>query len=185
MIELFADETHGGFFMTGDDAERLLTRDKPTYDGAVPSGNSMAALALLELGRLSMDEQLSERGAKVLEVFSGQMAEYPTNQTAMLLAVDYWAGPTQEIVIAAGADEQQTQALVREARRHFLPNATLIVRHAGPQGQALTAVAPFVESLVPVDGQATAYVCENYTCRQPVTKTQALRQILTEISAAN
>jgi uncharacterized protein YyaL (SSP411 family) len=177
MIDLFADEDGGGFFTTGRDAEPLLSRDKPSYDGAVPSGNSVAALALLRLGKLLMDSRFTEQGQRTLQAFTRSMAEWPTNASAMLLALDYWLGPTQEIVIA-GTDPEEG-ALVAEVRRHFLPNAT-VVFHADEAG--IAELVPFVGNHRPVDGRATAYVCADYACRRPVATTEGLREILVSIS---
>ncbi|MBN2129846.1 MAG: thioredoxin domain-containing protein [Sedimentisphaerales bacterium] len=181
MIELFADDADGGFFTTGTDAERLLARDKPGYDGAVPGGNSIAALVLLRLGKTLMEDDFRRQGERTLRRFSGPMSESPMNLTAMLLALDYHLGPTQEIVIAADAQDR-SQALVAEVRRHFLPNATVLFRPGGPDGAAITGLVPFIESLTPLQGRATAYVCEDYACRQPVTTERSLRNILAEFS---
>jgi len=182
MIGLFSDEAEGGFFTTGSDAEVLLTREQPSYDGALPSGNSIATLTLLRLGKTLMEDRFREQGERALRSFSGPMSESPTNLTAMLLALDYHLGPTQEIVIAGADSQEQSQTLVAEVRRHFLPNATVLFRGAGPDGSAIAEIIPFIESLTPLQGQATAYVCENYACRQPVTTKHSLRDILADIS---
>ena len=96
----------------------------------------------------------------------------------MLLALDFQLGPTQEIVIAAADDPEQTDVLVQEARRRFLPSAVLMLRHAGRAGEPLTQAVPFVAALGPAEGRAAAYVCENYTCRRPVTTAADLAEIL-------
>jgi len=178
MIDLFGDKEQGGFFLAGRDDERLISRDKPSYDGAVPSGNSVAALALLKLGRLTVKERFGAEGQRVLEAFSGSLSRSPTAQTAMLLALDFQLGPTQEIVIAGSDESDQAGALVHEARRHFLPSAVLMLRLPGREGDPLTQVTPFVAALGPVEGRAAAYVCENYTCRRPVTTAAELAEIL-------
>jgi uncharacterized protein YyaL (SSP411 family) len=175
MIELFADQAEGGFFRAGRDADRLLAPDKPGYDGAVPSGNSVAAWVLLKLGRLLMEDHLTREGEKVLHRFSGPMVETPTGLPAMLLALDYHWGPTQEIVIAAAT--AGAGPLIRECRRHFLPRATLLC-HATDAADSLGDVVPFVAQLTPVGERATAYVCENYACRRPVTTPEELGEIL-------
>jgi len=177
MIDLFAGEGEGGFFMTARDAERLLTRDKPAYDGALPSGNSVAALVLLKLGTILMVDRLTEQAEKVLRWFSAQIAESPTSFTAMLLALDYRLGPTQEIVIAGAASD--AQPLIEEFRRHFLPNATLLFRETGPQGGALTDLVPFTEDLTPINDRATVYLCGNYACLRPITTAEDLAEALT------
>ncbi len=182
MIALFADEEGGGFFLAGRDMERLVTRDKPSYDGAVPSGNSMAALALLRLNRITAQERFGLAGQRVLDTFSGSMSGSPTGLAAMLLALDFHLGPTQEIVIAGAEAPGEAEALIREVRRHFLPNAVLMLHRQGPDGRILEEVAPFTANLGPLQGRAAAYVCENYACRQPVTTSDDLARILAEIS---
>jgi len=182
MISLFADAAEGGFFLTGHDAERLITRDKPSYDGAVPSGNSAAALALLKLGTLFMESRFTEEAKRILGRFSGEMAGSPTSLTSMLLALDYQLGPAQEIVIAGAGASSESQMLVEEVRRHFLPNAAVMFHGTGDEGEALVQEVPFVANLVPVKGHAAAYVCEKYACRQPITTREALREVLTGIA---
>jgi uncharacterized protein YyaL (SSP411 family) len=100
----------------------------------------------------------------------------------MLLALDYHLGPTQEIVIAAAEAQDRSQALMAEVRRHFVPHATILFRGAGPDGAAIAGIVPFMKTMTPLQGQATAYVCENYACRQPVTTERELADILADIS---
>jgi len=186
MTRLFADEADGGFFLAGHDAERLIVRNKPSHDGAIPSGNSAGTLALLKLGRMAENKRFTALGQRTLETFAGpmdqSMDQSPTALTAMLLALDFQLGPTQEIVIAGSEAPEEAEGLVREVRRHFLPNAVLMVHPFGPTGKAIEAVSPFIAHLGPVQGQAAAYVCENYTCRRPVTAANDFRQILRSIS---
>jgi uncharacterized protein YyaL (SSP411 family) len=179
MIELFADETEGGFYLAGKDAERLITRDKPPYDGAIPGGNSGAALVLLKLGTLLMEDRFTQEAERVLQRFAGPMVQVPASLTAMLLALDHWLGPTQEIVVAAPAPQAQT--LVEEYRRYFLPKATLLVRRDDAEAETLAAAVPFTGNLAPANGHAV-YVCENHTCRPPVTTPEELGEILRAIS---
>ena len=178
MIELFADSEHGGFFLAGHDAERLIVRNKPGCDGAVPSGNSTAALVLLKLGRIMENPRFATFGQGVLEAYAPSLAKAPTAFTAMLLALDFHLGPTQEIVIAESEVPQEAPALLGEVRRHFLPHAVLTFRPLGPAAAAIEALSPFTSRLGPVDGHAAAYVCADYACRQPVTTPGDFRQIL-------
>jgi uncharacterized protein YyaL (SSP411 family) len=179
MIDLFADEMEGGFFLAGQDAERLIARDKPGSDGAIPSGNATAAWVLLKLGRLLAEERFTQQAEKVLGRFAGQMIEFPTALTAMLLALDDRLGPTQEIVIAAPAP--QAQELVEQCRQHFLPNATLLVYRSDAEAESLAALVPFLGNLAPAVNPAV-YVCENTVCRPPVTTAAELAEILRAIS---
>ncbi|UCD50695.1 MAG: thioredoxin domain-containing protein [Phycisphaerales bacterium] len=183
MTESFSDGQRGGFFLADHDAERLIVQNKPGYDGAVPSGNSVAALALLRLGRMTENAQFSALGQSVLEAYAATMDKAPTALTAMLLALDFQLGPTREIVIAGSETPNEAEELLSEVRHHFLPNTVLIFHPFGAAGQAIEVLSPFTARLGPVQGQAAAYVCQDYVCRQPVTTPADLRQILRGISA--
>ena len=144
MINLFADEKDGAFFQTGKDAEKLLVRYKPSYDGAMPSGNSAAALALLKLGKLTAENRFTDYGKKVLDTFSGQLAKSPASLTAMLVALDFWFGPVQEIVIAGDSAQTGTKNMLNLAHSYFLPDAVLHFHPAGPQAEQIEKLNPFL-----------------------------------------
>ncbi|MHC4214003.1 MAG: thioredoxin domain-containing protein, partial [Planctomycetota bacterium] len=116
MIDLFGDPNGGGFYLSGKDAERLIVRNKPSYDGAVPSGNSVAALALLKLGHLTMDLKYSQRAEQIIEAYSGQMSRSPGSLTTMLSAFNLSLGPAQEIVIAGDTDAADTKQMIKLVR---------------------------------------------------------------------
>jgi len=183
MIELFADNEQGGFFLTGKDGEKLITPVKPSSDGAVPSGNSIAALALLKLGRLTMNQHFSEQGAKVLESFSQQLEQSPAYSSAMLTALNFWLGPTQEIVIAGNADATDTKQMLKLVRSKFLPNAVVLLHEQDNANSDIYRIVPFIKNQVVIKGKATAYVCENYVCKQPVNKINDLDKMLSDISS--
>ncbi|MEN6333818.1 MAG: thioredoxin domain-containing protein, partial [Phycisphaerales bacterium] len=180
MIDLFADEADGGFFLTGRDAEQLISREKPASDGVIPSGNSAAALGLLKLGTILMDDRFAGEAERTLRRFSGPIAETPTGFTAMLLALDYRLGPTQEIVIAGR--QAEARLLMEEVHRRFLPNATLLFRETGEPGDVLAEMVPFTQELSTPDARATAYVCQGRACCRPVATADDLGAILDEIS---
>ncbi len=178
MIELFGDSDSGGFFLAGHDVERLIVRDKPTYDGAVPSGNSVAVMGLIRLARIAGNEWYAWQAQRVLEAFSGAVVESPTAFTAMLTALGFSIGPSQEIVVAGSESPAEAETLIGEVRRHFLPHAVLLVHPFGPEAQAIEEIVPFVRRLGPVEGHAAAYVCRQHACRRPVTNSDDLREIL-------
>jgi len=178
MVELFVDEEKGGFFLTGKDGERLITRTRSGFDGAIPSGNSIAALVLLKLGRLTMDQRFAEQGGRTLEAFAQQLDHSPANSSAMLTAVDFWLGPTQEIVIAGNADATDTERMLKLIDSKFLPNAVTLLHEQGQKGAAIEQIVPFVSNQVVIDGKVAAYVCENYICNRPVDSVDELEKLL-------
>ena len=168
MIELFADTETGGFFLAGKDGEKLIARTKPGSDGAISSGNSVAALVLLKLGRLSMDQHFTELGGKVLETFSQQLERSPAYSSAMLRALDFRIGPTQEIIIAGNADSPDVKQMLKLIHGKFLPNAVVLLHEPDKADSVLYNTVPFIKNQTAIEGKATAYVCENYVCKKPV-----------------
>jgi uncharacterized protein YyaL (SSP411 family) len=182
MIKLFADNEQGGFFLTGTDSEKLITRIKPSTDGVIPSGNSAAAFALLKLGKLTMNQHFTEQGGKVLESFSRQLKQSPACSSEMLSALNFWIGPTQEIVIAGNAGAADTQQMLELIRSKFLPNAVLIFHQQDNADSDIDKTIPFIKNLTAIEGKATAYVCENYACNRPVNNIDDLDKLLPDIS---
>jgi uncharacterized protein YyaL (SSP411 family) len=182
MVELFGDNEHGGFFLTGKDSEKLIARTKPSTDGAVPSGNSVAALALLKLGRIAMEQHMSEQGDKVLQAFSGQLEQGPGYSSVMLTALNFWLGPTQEIVIAGNRQSNYTQTMIGLVRGKFLPNAVVLLHEEGEAGRTIEEFSPFMKGQTAIDNKATAYLCENYVCKRPVNDIEELKKLLAGIS---
>jgi uncharacterized protein YyaL (SSP411 family) len=183
MVELFADEK-GGFFLTGKDAEVLITCTKPATDEAVPSGNSVAAVVLLKLGLLTINQQLTQLGGAVLEAFWRQLTQWPQYSPAMLMALGFRLGPNQEIVIAGDADSADTKQMLVLLRGRFLPNAVVLLHQSGQAGKKIEQLVPLIKNQTPVDDRATAYVCENYTCKQPVNDVKKLAELLAGLNPA-
>jgi len=178
MIVHFWDEEKGGFFFTADDSEELLTRKKEIYDGAIPSGNSVAALLLLRLGRLTADTELEERGGATIRAFSQAVAEGPANFPMMLQALDFRIGPTREVVLAGSEGDPELAAMIRAVRIRFLPRTVVALHPEGNGSKEIEALVPYLETQRAVDGKATAYVCRDYVCRLPVHGTCELVELL-------
>jgi len=178
MVDLFEDEEGGGFLFTGSDGERLVSTTKEIYDGAIPSGNSVAALALLSVGRLTMDERLVKAGERTIRCFSGHLDKMPTGFPFLSLALDTAVGPAKEITLAGDAADEALAAMVSDVGSRYLPRTVVAVNPTGAAGDAIRKLIPFLAEQRPRDGKATAYVCENYACKAPVTGVEALRKAL-------
>jgi hypothetical protein len=179
MLDLFWDEKQGGFFFSGKKNETLIVASKEAYDGALPSGNSVAASNLVRLARMLGKPEWEERAHQVLQAFGPSIVAYPAGFTQFLAALDFMVGPSREIVIAGDPSGEGTQAMVRAVQRTFMPNKVLMLRGHGEDGRKLRALAPYTEALEPVNGQPAAYICEQYTCRRPVTDPADLQAELT------
>ncbi|MBN1101880.1 MAG: thioredoxin domain-containing protein [Deltaproteobacteria bacterium] len=178
MILHFWDEGRGGLFFTADDGEELLVRKKEVYDGATPSGNSVAMHNLLRLARLTGRTDPEERAAALAGALSGQVRQYPSGYTYFLCAADFAIGPSCEVVIAGPAGSEETGSMVHAVRGLYLPNAVVLLRPYGEEPPAIDAVAEFLRSHVPVGGKATAYVCSGHTCNAPTTDIEKMIRLL-------
>ncbi|XFO71387.1 hypothetical protein SPACI_014020 [Sporomusa acidovorans DSM 3132] len=175
--ELFWDQEQGGFFFTGKDNEELLQRPKEIYDGAMPSGNSVAALALLKLARLTDNNEYITAVEAMFDCFSPEVAHYPRAYSYFLLALDYYLTAPSHIVIAGDRDDPEVQAMLALAGRSFLPETTVIYNDPAYLS-ANAELIPLAAGQVAVGGRATSYVCENFTCQRPVQSYQEFEQLL-------
>ena len=141
MMDLFRDEQGGGLFFTGQDAEQLLARPKEIYDGAMPSGNSVAALNLLRLARLTGDDGLEEQAAAQLGAFAGTVSGYPSSYTFYLCALDLALGAPLEIVVAGQRGAADTEALLQVLRDSLSArgNGAVQAGRGGREQRRLTA----------------------------------------------
>ena len=173
MIREFWDASGEGFYDTGPRHGDLIARTRHAEDNSTPSGNGMAAWALLRLARITGDTELGDHGTRTLRALAPTMAAIPTATCQMLLALDFHAASPQEIALAGPGDADETRALRRVADRLFLPHAVLL--HANGREPAGLAG---LEGKTPVDGKAAAYVCSNFACMAPVTTPEDLEAAL-------
>jgi len=178
ILDLFWDEAAEGLFFTGPDNEALIVRTKDIQDGALPSGNSVAVLNLLRLGRMTGNIELEEKADQLARAFAGEIVSYPVAYTQFLSALDFMAGPSQEIVIAGNLAQETTRAMIETIHRIFLPNKVLIFRQEGGGGDRLSAISPFPATLQPAKDRPTVYLCEKYTCKVPIFNIEELKSAL-------
>ena len=175
MIHHFWDAQGGGLYFTSDDAENLIVRKKEVYDGALPSGNAVAMLNLLRLGRFTGDADLEDRAFKLQRAFSEQVRQFPSGYTQFLSAVDFSLSSSHDVVISGtlGAKE-----MLDALRSRFSPNQVLLFRPAGEESAGIDALAAFAKNYDPVNGKATAYVCSGRACKDPTTEVKDLLALL-------
>jgi len=167
-INHFHDEKGGGFFFTADDGEEILFRQKDSYDGAIPSGNSVIMLGLLRLSRITGRSDLEQKAIGVSRAFARNIGQIPSAYSQLLVALEFLAGPQFEIVIAGKPGAKDTQEMLDAVRRAFLPNRVLLLRPQGAGSGAIAAIAPYTKDMKAEGGRATAYVCRNFACAKPV-----------------
>ncbi|MCF6159448.1 MAG: thioredoxin domain-containing protein [wastewater metagenome] len=178
MVENFWDEKGGGFFFSGKKNEQLITRTKEIYDGATPSGNSVALLNLLRLSHMTGNTDLGKMAEQLIKTFGKTVKQHPSGYTQFLSALDFALGPTKEIVIAGEADQDDTKQILREIWKRFLPGKILLLHPA--KDTAIEEIAAFVKEQKPLNGKATAYICVNYACKAPANDINKIIQLLEE-----
>jgi uncharacterized protein len=167
MVEEFWDETEGGFFYTGESHEELIVRSKDYMDNATPSGNSVAAEVLLRLSILTGREDYSRHAVTILRLIGDMIRRYPSAFGRALGALDFYLSSPKEIAIIGESGAPDTRALAREVWKPYLPNKVVAQSAEGDLARAAELV-PLLRERAMIEGHATAYVCENYTCQQPV-----------------
>lgn len=173
----FWDGRHGAFFFTADDAEELLVRKKEIYDGAVPSGNSVMALNLLRLARITGESELEAQAAQIGAAFSGEVSRYPAGYTFLMCALDFSAGPNYEVVIVGKAGAKDARAMAQAIQQRFIPNKVLLFRPADQKNPAISRIAGFTRTMTPLEGKATAYVCRSHACELPTTNVNKVLEL--------
>ena len=171
MIDEFWDEENGGFFFTGKSHEELIVRSKDYFDNATPSGNSVAAGLLLRLAVLTGNDRYRNLAVAVFQEVSDTARRYASGFGYLLSAIDFLLSTPKEVAIV-GRDAADVQPLLEVVWRKYLPNKVVAPGTAG-ETEAENQL-PLLQNRPLVNGQATAYVCEHYTCKQPVTDPASL-----------
>ena len=167
MIARFWDEQEGGFYFTSVDHEALITRTKDYFDNATPSGNSVAAMALLKLGVLTRQQDYTRRAVAILRALRPAMSRYPSAFGYMLSGLDFYLSEPKEIAIVGRIDSHEARSFGEEIYSRYLPNK--VVAACEPGDEAASAAIKLLAGRNAIDSKATAYVCRNYTCLAPAT----------------
>jgi hypothetical protein len=175
---LFFDHERGGYFSGAGDDPTILLRLKEDNDSAEPAASSVAALNLLRLAQIRNDARFYERAEKTIDAFAPQIAHFASAMPQMLVALDLSLSQPRQIVIAGARDASDTRALIREVHRHFLANRVLLLADGGDGQRYLEEKLEALRGMKSIEGKAAAYVCENFTCKAPVTEPRALADFL-------
>jgi uncharacterized protein YyaL (SSP411 family) len=178
-IKYFWDAKEGGFFFTSYDAEELLIRQKEIYDGAVPSGNSVAILNLIKLARITGNQEYESKAFKISKVFSKNINASPSAFSQALASLDFAFGPSYEIVVSGDLESEVTIEMLKVINEHYIPNKIVILNRS--DDDVIKSISPFVVNQKSINGKPAVYVCTNHVCNLPVTTKSELEEILKEI----
>jgi uncharacterized protein YyaL (SSP411 family) len=174
----FWDAQTGGFYFTPVENQELLVRKKEIYDGATPSGNSVAAMNLLRLSRITGNAELERKAETVTKAFAGNVGQFPSGYTQFLMAVEFALGPSYEVVIAGDPDTRDTMRMLEDLRRPFVPNKVVVLRPLQQTAAEIMDIATYTREQRSKDGRPTAYVCRNFNCDLPTTDPDKMLELL-------
>ncbi len=173
MLKHFADPNGPGFFFTADDHEQLIARTKDLHDGSTPSGNAMAVTALLRLAALTGRRDLAEPAERALKGYRETMADHPAASGQMLVALDFYLGPVQQIAVVGSESDEGTRRALAAIRRAFGPRR-VIAFHDPATGTPPKELTTLFAGKEAVGGAVTVYVCENFACQAPLVGAEAV-----------
>lgn len=178
MIEHFWDKNKGAFFFTPDDGEELIVRKKEIYDGAIPSGNSVAMLNMLRISRITMDLSLEEKAVQMNKLFSTTIKQSLLAFTLFLSALEYAFGPSFEVVIVGNLKKTDTIEMLKALRSEYIPNKVVLFLPSNEENPEISNFTDFVKYKSTQNGKATAYACINRFCKFPTNDINKMLELL-------
>ena len=168
MVARFWDEKDGGFFFTAKGSADVVAKRKEVYDGALPSGNSVAMLNLLRLARLSGNTSYEELASRLSRTFSAEVKESPSAHTFLLIGIDFAVGPAYNITLVGDVKEESMSDMLKALNANYLPNTMVSLKPPSKAGLGYEQI----------EGKATAYVCRGQTCLPPTNKPEVMLKLI-------
>jgi uncharacterized protein YyaL (SSP411 family) len=177
LMKEFWDEQNGGFYFTSSTSEELIARKKDIYDGAVPSGNSVALLNLLRLSRFTANIYFEKKALILEKYFSGQVTRSPSTFCMFMCGLDFLFSSSKEIVIVSDRKDNLATKGINLIRSVFNPNKVVILKFDSTTTD-YSELLSFTNYIKMKDNNTTFYVCRDYTCNQPVNSLIELEKLL-------
>ncbi len=173
----FWDNKYGGYYFTSNDAEELISRQKEIYDGAIPSGNSVAGLNLLKLSRITGNVEYEKKADQLGKAFSETISSGPMAYTLFMMGLDFGLGPSYEVVIVGDPKAEDTKSMIEAIRKSYSPSKVVLLR-GKEENAEIIEFADFTKGQSSIDGKSTAYVCLNHVCNLPTTDVTKMLKLL-------
>ena len=180
MVEDFWDDKNGGFFLGSDQSEKLIVRSKTAYDGAIPSGNSVAVMNMVKLTRITGNTKWAELAEKTMRAFSEDVNRMPTGYTLMLTGFMFDTQNSKEIVIVGDSRNRNTIKFLHTIRTSYAPHKVLLFKDTSVSENRLEQLANWTSTQNSINGKPTAYVCKNFACNQPTSDIQTALSFINE-----
>jgi hypothetical protein len=178
LMKHFWDEQRGGFYLTPDDANVTLVRDREIYDGALPSGNSVACLNLIRLAHMTGETQYEQKAAQLMRSFASAVSRAPSACTQLMSALDFAIGPSCEVILVGDPRKADTKRMIEALRSRFAPRKVVLLHSKLGQRQGTRYLDTFTRGLTSKEGKATAYVCCNRVCNPPTTDPDKMIELI-------
>jgi uncharacterized protein len=177
LLDHFRDKESAGFFFTDDLEEDLPVRKKELYDGALPSGNSVALSNVLKLAHLTGNYKLEEIARQLIRTFSGSISRHPSAYCHFLLGIKTFSGPFYDLVLVGREDDANLESMLNALKQHYQPELAIIFKPTDKENN-ITDIAKYTEQYREINGQTTAYICKDYTCSLPITEVEKMLEQL-------
>jgi uncharacterized protein YyaL (SSP411 family) len=184
VLEKFADPSGGGFFYTASDHEQLITRTKELTDSSTPSGNALAATALLRLGKLLGRTDYLDAATNTLAAAAPLLERAPMAAGQMLLALDRHLGPSQELVVVGDLSRDVTKQAIAALQSGYLPRSVIAARDSASPDDTATRSSRLDELFAgkqSAGGDPVLYVCQNFACQEPAIGLDAINEALAKL----
>ena len=169
MVSEFWNESSGGFYLGSDQTEKLIVRAMTGYDGAIPSGNSIAAMNLLKLTRITGEIKWAEMADKIFKVFSNEINKVPSGYTSMVTAFLFEYDHPKEIVVVGSGSDPATQDALTRMKSEYIPGKILLFKDTDQLSPGLSPLAKWTATQETIDDKVTFYVCQDFACKIPTT----------------
>ncbi len=176
-IKHFLDEKHGAFYFTSDYDEKLISRPKDGYDGAIPSGNSIAALSLIKLAKITGNTSYETIAEKLIKSFSSSINQAPDGFAQMLIALQFAKNDSMEIVITGDRKKQETKNIIKAINHLYIPNKVILFKDP-VNNEKIVSLASYTKNQKMVDNKTTVYICRGQVCKKPSTDIKEVLEML-------